>query len=416
MGDPVNVRKFVRTHSDSDPRPGVAPPPATRIRRTLRARMTTLTARSLITASGSIDHPVLTLDGDGCLLEIGSDPSVASEDTLAPAFLDIHLHGSAGQDVMSADPAGLATLQRFLARRGTARYLPTTVTAPIDQTLAALERLAAAIEQPRPNDEAAPIGIHLEGPFISHAKRGVQPAEFIQPPSIQLFDRLQRAARGHIRLMTIAPEVSGALDLIRHAAAQGVHLSLGHSNALAAETLAAIAAGATSATHTFNAMRPLDHREPGILGTVLDDTSLFAELICDGIHVAPPLVRLWLRLKAQRSILVTDAMAAAGLPDGPSTLAGLPVTVAHGRASLTHAPETLAGSVLTLDRAVANLIAFTGCPLAEALRCAAAHPAAMLGLPSLDLAPGTPVHLNRFDASGRLIATYLRGHVLSAQN
>ncbi len=201
--------------------------------------------------------------------------------------------------------------------------------------------------------------------------------------------------------------------MIHHAVASGVKVSLGHTDATYAEAQAAIAAGATSATHTFNAMRPLDHREPGILAAVLDSPHSFAELICDGIHVAPAAVRLWLRLKGDHAILVTDAMSATGLPDGPATLAGLPVTVANGRATLTDSPETLAGSVLTLDRAVANLQAFTACSLAEAVRAASSQPAAMLGLAWPPI-PGQPANFNQFSAAGKLEATYLNGRLVPA--
>jgi N-acetylglucosamine-6-phosphate deacetylase len=404
----------------------------------------TITARRLITDIGSIEFPVLTIADDGTIADISSDPTHNDHTTLTAAFLDIHTHGAMGHDVMTASPAALSELQRFLAAHGVAHYLPTTVTASIDATLHALESLANAIERTASDNEAQPIGIHLEGPFLSHAKRGVHPPTELQPPTIDLFNRFQSAARGHIRLLTIAPEpnaatdpalkgmgfspyvdslkeqrasapegMSGtAIDLIRHATTQGVRVSLGHSNATAAETLAAIVAGATSATHTFNAMRPLDHREPGILGTVLDTASLYAELICDGIHVAPALVRLWLKAKGlDHAILITDAMSAAGMPDGDYALAGLPVTVAHGKAVLAAHPETLAGSVLTMDTAVANLQHFTHTPLADATRLASHNPATMLGRPKLTrLAPGSPANLNRFNEQGHLIATYIRGH------
>ena len=179
------------------------------------------------------------------------------------------------------------------------------------------------------------MGIHLEGPFLSHAKRGVHPPAELQPPTVELFERLQQAARGHIRLLTIAPEIPGALDLIAHATHSGTRVSLGHSDATAAQTRAAIAAGAASATHTFNAMRRLDHREPGIAGVVLDAESLYAELICDGIHVAPEFVRLWLRAKGEeRAILVTDGISATGMPDANYLLGELEVTVKNGRCLL----------------------------------------------------------------------------------
>ena len=315
----------------------------------------------------------------------------------------------------------LSPIQKFLATKGTSHYLPTTVTAPIDETLHSLEALARAIESPTPADEAQPIGIHLEGPFLSHAKRGVHPASLLQRPSITLFDRFQQAARGHIRLLTLAPELPGSPDLIAHAIASGVRVSLGHTNATLAETRQAIASAPfdkLSATHTFNAMRPLDHREPGVLGFVLGLSKpaqpMFAELICDGIHVAPEFVRLWLRLKQEKAILVTDAISATGMPDGPCMLAGLPVTTANGKAFLTDAPETLAGSVLTLDRAVANLQRFTGCSLETAVRCASSQPATLLRLQDTiaSLRPGQPASFNQYSA-GRLEGTYLHGRRLA---
>ena len=185
--------------------------------------------------------------------------------------------------------------------------------------------------------------------------------------------------------MTLAPELPGAPELAAHATARGVRVSLGHSNATAAETRAAIAAGATSATHTFNAMRPLDHREPGILGTVLTDDSLFAELICDGIHTAPEMAKLWWRAKGpDRAILVTDAMSAAGMPDGEYRLGGFTVQVANGRAM---SDGVLAGSVLTLDRALANFLAFTGATLEQGLRLLTGNPAALTGFESRSRQP-----------------------------
>ena len=398
----------------------------------------TLTARSLLTAFGLVEFPVLTVADDGTIAAIDSDPRSLAHETsiLAAGFLDIHNHGAKGIDVMNSGLRQFREMQTFLARHGVAHYLPTTVTAPVDFTLRALEAMADSIEAPEREDEARPVGIHIEGPFLSHLKRGMHPAEYLQPPSIELFERLQAAARGHIRLMTIAPEPnavaskvpgagngssnplfaqSSALELIQYAAEHGVRCSIGHTNATAAETVAAIEAGAVSATHTFNAMRPLDHREPGVLGTVLDDERIFADLICDGVHVAPPLVRLWLKAKgATRGILITDALSATGMPDGNYVAGSSSVEVFGNRAlvakDLAAGKETLAGSVLTLDRAVANLQQFTGCSLAEASRLASHNPAAMLGCPELTtLSPGSAATLNRFDADGRLIATYLRG-------
>ncbi len=358
-----------------------------------------------------MDHPVITI-ADGLIQSIDSATSSSEDTTLAPTFLDIHTHGAANHDVMEGTPEALRTISQFLATHGVGQYLATTVTAPIDKTLCSLEGIANAIEA-RDHTGASVIGIHLEGPFISHIKRGVHPPDDILPPSIELFDRFQQAARGHIHLMTIAPEIPGAVDLIAHAATQGVRLSMGHSNATASETQAATAAGASSATHTFNAMRSLNHREPGIIGTVLDDDHLFAELICDGVHVAPELVRLWLKAKGSaKAILVTDSMSATGMPDGDYTLGTFRVTVSNGRCyladDLERGAHTLAGSVLTMDRAVANLQAFTGTSFSTAIRLATTNPTSMLGLDS-PLVPGQPANFNLFTPDGQLKSTILRG-------
>ena len=387
-----------------------------------------LTAKLLLTREARIDYPVIDLAADGTVASIGTDArGLARETTLLTAgLLDVHIHGSVGIDVMNAPAREIGEMQRFLATHGITKYLPTTVTAPIDFTLRALERLAEVIERGPQAEEAEPVGIHIEGPFLSHAKRGMHPAEHLQRPSRELFDRLQEAAHGRIRLVTIAPEADavgpergggeeGALDLIRYVSRKGVRCSIGHSNAIAAETLSAIEAGAVSATHTFNAMRPHGHREPGVLGTVLDDNRLFADLICDGVHVAPPLIRLWMRAKgADRCILITDALAAAGMPEGEYPAGNASIIVRNGRAlvaeDLAEGKETLAGSLLTLDQAVANLQRFTGASLEEAIRMASHNPASMLGMPELTaLAPGTPATLNRLDENGNLIATYIRG-------
>ncbi|HZY74582.1 MAG TPA: N-acetylglucosamine-6-phosphate deacetylase [Edaphobacter sp.] len=370
---------------------------------------TTLTARALHTAQGTIEHPVIAIDDDGLIAGIHSDPANPSDAILTSTFFDIHTHGAASYDVMHASRAELSAISRFLAGRGVSHYLPTTVTAPIDQTLHSIEALADAIETPARSGEAQPVGIHLEGPFISHAKRGVHPPADILPPDIALFDRFYQASRGHIRLMTIAPEIPGAISLIEHAVSLGVQISIGHTNATCKEANAAIDAGAASATHTFNAMRPLDHRDPGVIATVLDDDRLFAELICDGIHVAPEIVRLWLKAKgAEKAILVTDSMSATGMPEGTYTLGTFQVEVANGRAISNGA---LAGSVLTMDRAVANLQRFTGTPLGTAVRLASHNPAKLLGFEDTiaNPVPGQPANFNVFDAAGNLQSTILHG-------
>jgi N-acetylglucosamine-6-phosphate deacetylase len=374
-----------------------------------------VTARRLITASGILDYPRIAIDNDGIVTRIESGEPNSEDTTLACAFFDIHVHGAANHDAMEGTPEALNAIGEFLATKGVANFLATTVTAPIDPTLRALEGIANAIEAAAIPGAARPVGIHLEGPFISHAKRGVHPPADIQPPSIPLFERMQQAARGHVRLLTIAPETPAALDLIEYATKSGTYVSVGHSDATAAETRAAIAAGAHSATHTFNAMRRLDHREPGIAGVVLDSPSLYAELICDGIHVAPEFVRLWLRAKGEgRAILVTDGISATGMPEGNYMLGELEVTVSEGRcllsSSLADGVETLAGSVLTMDRAVANLQQFTGASLATAVHLASRNPARMLGLDHLgEVAVGRQASFNVFSGTGVLQSAILQG-------
>jgi N-acetylglucosamine-6-phosphate deacetylase len=366
---------------------------------------TLLTAKRLWTGTSLLDQPVILIE-HGRIASI--DSRVASElpvaggdlvfhypeATLSHAFFDVHIHGAAGHDVMEATPEALTTIGRFLARHGTGRYLATTVTAPLDATLQSLSGLAKLIGHPPDAAETVtwPIGIHLEGPFLSHAKRGVHPPELLLAPDIAVFDKMYEAAEGNIRLMTLAPELPGAVAFAAHATARGVRVSVGHSDATAAETRAVLAAGAVSATHTFNAMRPLDHREPGILGVVLTTDSLFAELICDGIHNTQEMVKIWWRCKGpERAILITDAMSAAGMPDGEYSLAGLKIQVVNGKASYG---DVLAGSALSLDKALTT------------------NPAAMTGLTAQagSLAPGEPANLVAVNADGKLAASFLNGH------
>jgi N-acetylglucosamine-6-phosphate deacetylase len=373
-----------------------------------------IAAKALITSDGVVKHPLLLVE-DGIITRVTTQDATEApantlhlpESTLSPGFLDVHVHGAGGRDVMEGSDEAIATVGRMLAKYGTTRFLATTVSAGIDHTLSALDGIANAIERGLGDDASAtPIGIHLEGPFLSHEKRGVHPPEVLQPPTIELFDRIHAAARGHIQLITIAPELPGALDLIVHATALGVRVSLGHSNALAAQARAGIAAGGVSATHTFNAMRGLTQREPGMLGVVLDAQELYAELICDGVHTTPEAVRLWLKMKGlERALLVTDGMAATGMPDGDYMLGEMLATVSNGVA--LH-QGTLAGSVLTMDRAVANVQSFTGIDLPSAVRLASYNPAAMLGMRSW----GEVADFNVFNNAGARTGTILRGRML----
>lgn len=377
----------------------------------------TLAAKRLITANTIIDDPLITADGaivaaisSRKASEITGSTYEFRDATLTAGLLDIHMHGAIGHDVMEGTTEALTGISKFLSGHGVTEYLATTVTASVDLTLRALDGIARHIEK-RPDDgEATILGIHIEGPFVSHAKRGMHPERFILPPSVDLLNKFWEASRGQIKLMTIAPELPGALETIGRASKLGIRSSIGHSNANMAEALRGVEAGAASATHTFNAMRALDHREPGILGLVLDRDDLYADLISDGIHVAPEMVRLWFKAKGpERAILITDSLEATGMPNGTYKLGETTIHVKDGRC--TTDAGVLAGSVLTLDEAVARMREFTGAGLATAVRLASRNPARMLGLPG-DLTVGSVANLNAYDTDGKRIQTVLRGKIL----
>jgi N-acetylglucosamine-6-phosphate deacetylase len=255
------------------------------------------------------------------------------------------------------------------------------------------------------------LGIHLEGPFISHAKRGVHPPENLLPPSPEMLDRFWQASGHSIRMMTVAPEIAGAEATIRHARSLGVHSSVGHSDASLDQTRAAIAAGADHATHTFNAMRALDHREPGILGAVLTEDALSADIIADGVHTDPSIVRLFLAAKGpERAILITDAISATGMPDGRYRLGPFEVEVRGDRCDYQ---GKLAGSVLTLDRAIRNVMSFAGWNLQQAVRLATLNPAGLLGIAAERgiIAPGCVADLVVLTAEGKVVRAIVGGDV-----
>jgi N-acetylglucosamine-6-phosphate deacetylase len=357
--------------------------------------MLAFTVGRLLTPTDAVEHPLVLVE-QGRVLEIsartsrqvpaGVSVSDFGDSVMAPGYVDLHIHGSAGYDVMDDTAEALPAIEQSLAQHGVTSYFPTTVTAPIDTTLRALERLAGAIEkrelererQPEPQDaggksRALPLGIHLEGPFISHARRGVHPPENLLAPTLPLFEQFWQAARGRIRMMTIAPELEGAPEVIAEAARRGVCVSLGHSDADFAAADRGIAAGARHATHTFNAMRPLDHRSPGILGAVLTDRRVSADIIADGVHLDPAIVKLFANAKGpEQTVLITDAISATGMPDGRYRLGSFEVDVRDGKCMVD---GKLAGSVLTMDRAVRNLARFAEWDLPQAVAAASQNPA-----------------------------------------
>jgi N-acetylglucosamine-6-phosphate deacetylase len=382
---------------------------------------TAFTASRLYTPVEEVDQPLLVVD-DGLISEVSSRstkevPGKATlidfgDAVLAPGFVDIHMHGGAGLDVMRASPSDLPRLGKFLTTHGVTGYFPPTVAAPLDATYAALGRLADAIETAGTKDnsvQARPLGIHLEGPFLSHKRRGVHPPENLVAPTIEIFERLWQAARGHVRMLTIAPEITGAMEVIAEAARRKVCVSIGHSDAEMPIAQDAVKAGARHATHTFNAMRPLDHRDPGIIGEVLTDDRLTADIIVDGIHVAPPIVKLFLLAKGrERAVLITDAISATGMPDGRYQLGPIEVDVKDGKCTSN---GSLAGSVLTMDRAVRNVAKFSNWSLRDAVRAATLNPAQAAGLSSHHgvLAPGAKADFTVLSGAGEVLKTIVRG-------
>lgn len=389
--------------------------------------MIAFTANCLYTPLERVDEPLLLVE-DGIIVEAGPraarevPPGIRVVDlgdaTLAPGFVDIHIHGGAGHDVMEADPAGLAAVEHQLARHGVTSYFPTTVTAPLEQTWSALDRLADAIDRAAQDSgsrhqRAQPLGIHLEGPFLSHARRGVHPLEDLLLPTVPAFDRFWEAARGHIRIMTIAPELQGAREVIAEAAQRGVCVSLGHTNSDLETSRAAVSAGARHATHAFNAMRPLDHRDPGIVAEVLTDARLSADIIVDGIHLDSAVVELFLKAKGpDAAVLITDAISATGMPDGRYRLGTFEVEVKNGRCE---AGGKLAGSVLTMDRAVRNVMRLAHWDLQQTLRLATLNPARVAGLTNRGkLEAGAAADIVVLSPRGEVRSTIIGGQVFEA--
>ena len=380
-------------------------------------------ASRAFTPTNEITEAAVLVDGSK-IIAVGPACEVAIPDgairreaqglILAPGFIDVHIHGAGGRDAMEGSPEALLALTETVAWRGTTSLLATTLTAGADLTC----RVAAGIsswmrsEQNLPrgqNPRAEILGIHFEGPFISPARRGVQPAEWIVPPSGDLFARFRDAAQGAARILTLAPELPGALDLIVAARAAGCIVSLGHTDAGYAEADAAIKAGARHAAHVFNAMRPFTHRDSGVIGAILASPLVTAELIADGVHVDEGAMRMLLAAKGSRkTVLVSDGTAATGMPDGTYRLGSFDVTLKDG--VCRSSDGKLAGSTLTLDRALRNVVSL-GVPLSDALTMLTENPARLLGLESRKgtLAPGADADLVILDEKLQVVGTMTRG-------
>ena len=295
-----------------------------------------------------------------------------------PGLVDVHFHGCVGEDFSDATPDGLQKIADFELSQGVTYICPTGMTLPEDQ-LTAICKTTAAHRAKNPGG-AEVVGAHLEGPFLCMAKKGAQNGDYLHAPDAEMLKRLQEAAGGSVRLVTLAPEEPGSVEFIKAAKDMGIHVSLGHTVANYDTARAAFEAGADHATHLYNAMPPLAHRDPGVIGAAYEFPHVKPELICDGIHIHPAVVRLTFGLFGkERMIIISDSLRATGMPDGEYPFGGQMIEVHGNRATILGHPETLAGSVTSLMGCLRQAAAF-GIPLADAVRACTYNPARSIGI------------------------------------
>jgi N-acetylglucosamine-6-phosphate deacetylase len=374
--------------------------------------MTLFENTALITPHGLVPDGWLLTDGgqiaalgrmDTRPLHFSGRVVDASSLLLAPGLIDVQINGLMGLDY-TADPEGLWQSATYLPRYGVTTFLPTIISSPPEITHRALQVLQA--RPPSGWMGAEPLGYHLEGPFLNLEKKGAHNPAHLR--RLSLDEVADWSPANGVRLLTLAPELEGADQIIRKVSQQGVIVSLGHSNATHAQAIQAFDLGACCGTHLFCAMSGLEHRAPGLAAALLADPRAWFGLIADGVHVHPPIVAIAWAAARDRFILVTDAMTALGMPPGIYTLGDYQIQVDEKAAHLTN--DTLAGSILSLDQAVRNLSAFTGCTLAEALPAATHHPADLLGLHDRGkLLEGRRADLAFFDLQGDVAATFISG-------
>lgn len=318
---------------------------------------------------------------DGKIAEIGKldvEPIFETDGIVLPGFIDEHIHGAGGSDAMDGTEEALQTISEYVAKEGTTGFLATTMTQSPENIGKALKNVKNVREKGEYKG-AEVLGVHLEGPFISPKHVGAQPLEYVAKPAPETFDKYNELSGGNIKIVTLAPEVEGGLDLVKHLKNIGVVASIGHTGAKFSDVEAAVAAGASNVTHTYNAQTPLHHREAGVVGAAMLFDELNCEMICDTIHVSVPAIRIFVKNKPHdKFTLITDAMRAKGMPDGLSELGGQQVFVKNGEARL--ADGTLAGSVLKMNVAIKNLVEKVDVSLTEAVDFASANPAKNLGL------------------------------------
>ena len=323
--------------------------------------------------------------------------------TIVPGFVDVHIHGCAGADTCDGKRESIDAMAEFLLTKGVTSFCPTTMTVDRAEIEAALLAAKACVDQPGPG--ARVVGVNMEGPFIAAARKGAQKEEAILPPDPELFRHFQELSGGIVRLVDIAPEQPGGLAFIREVK-DLCAVSIAHTTANYDQAKESFDAGITHATHLFNAMSGLHHRDPGVVGAVFDVSRVYAELICDGFHIHPAALRTAFQVLGDRALVISDSMRANGMPEGePFDLGGQMVTVREGKATL--ADGTIAGSVSNLHQEVKNLVSF-GIPLEQAVKAASLIPARSIGLEEEigSIAPGKRADLVVLDENLDIVAVY----------
>ena len=358
---------------------------------------------------------------DGKIISIGNESLLSQCDEvieleegkmLVPGFIDQHIHGAAGSDAMDGTKEDLLKISTALAKEGTVAYLATTMTQSEENITKALNAVRE-YKLENISEGAEILGVHLEGPFISEKFIGAQPLEYVHKPDITYFKRLEKASGNNIKLVSLAPEEDGALEFIEYLASKNIVASCGHTSSNYADIEKAVKAGLSNATHTYNAMKPIHHREIGTVGAAYLLDELNCEVICDGIHVSKPAIKLLYKNKPIRKFtLVTDAMRAKHMPDGISELGGQVVIVKNGEARLENG--TLAGSVLRMNVAVRNVKNFLGVSLEEAISFATLNPALNLGVSDKlgTLEEGKLASFVVIDEDVNVYATYREGKLI----
>jgi N-acetylglucosamine-6-phosphate deacetylase len=352
-----------------------------------------LTAQNIIAIkNGRIATPVDVIDDGVILVKNSKIEAVGEKDKVAiprdalvidargrivtPGFIDVHVHGGGGSDVMDGSYDALNEMSTFEAKHGTTGFLPTPYTDSQERLLASVKAIETAVKRGTSGGEV--LGIHLEGPYINIERKGGQPAEYIRKPDLEELRLLLEASNNNVKMITLAPEVKGGLEFVRRIIQYGVVASIGHSNATYDEALRAVDAGVSHACHAYNAMREFHHREPGVVGAMLSCDELTAELIADGIHVHPAAMKILVKCKeTDRIILVTDAVVGTGM-EGRYKLGGRDVVITKKDSRFLDG--SLAGSVLTMDSAVRNIMGLVGVSLQDAVKMATVNPAKRIGV------------------------------------